>query len=254
MVNHQATFTACMGLFAVVLGGSASISSAFSTFRGSSQRHVPQQQYRILSSSSLMASTDSNTVVEKEPITADPLPDGSIRAVQDERVDAPASIVFYDEVLDDALPEGVVCARGVCVLAEDFGEDFNIADGDDTMDKNLADMVLNSYLGPRALLAAASILYGTNFPLGAIMNDNLPPSAATAARFVLASVALSPFVFKLSPKLTWLALLCGCSTALGYITQSLALVDVSPATVAFLGAATVVVCPTLPRSPCTDSP
>jgi drug/metabolite transporter (DMT)-like permease len=40
-------------------------------------------------------------------------------------------------------------------------------------------------------------------------------------------------------------MLCGCFTALGYTTQSLALVDLSPATVAFLGAATVVVCPTL---------
>jgi len=71
------------------------------------------------------------------------------------------------------------------------------------------------------------------------MNESLPPSAATSARMVLASLALSPFLFKLSPKLIGSASLCGCFTALGYITQSLALVDVSPATVAFLGAATV---------------
>jgi len=62
---------------------------------------------------------------------------------------------------------------------------------------------------------------------------------------VLASLALSPFLPKLSPKLFSSALVCGCFTALGYISQSLALMDISPATVAFLGAATVIVCPTL---------
>lgn len=104
---------------------------------------------------------------------------------------------------------------------------------------------LSSYLGPRLLLGGASILYGTNFALGTIMNDSLPASAATSARMFLAAGALSPFLFKLDPKLAGSALLCGCFTAFGYITQSLALVDTSPATVAFLGAATVIVCPAL---------
>jgi drug/metabolite transporter (DMT)-like permease len=62
---------------------------------------------------------------------------------------------------------------------------------------------------------------------------------------LLASLALSPFLFKLEGKLAPKALLCGCFTALGYITQSLSLVDTSPAKVAFLGAATVIVCPAL---------
>ena len=167
--------------------------------------------------------------------------------IQDEQVDSPASVVFYDDVLDDDIPNGVVCARGVCVLA-DFDDDF---EGDNNIpsvdDQSIVDKVLNSYLGPRALLAFASILYGTNFPLGAIMNEALPPSAATSSRMVLAAMALSPFLPKLSPKLAGSALLCGCFTALGYTTQSLALVDVSPATVAFLGAVTVVVCPQLSR-------
>ena len=161
--------------------------------------------------------------------------------MRDDTVDAPASVVFYDDVIDDNLPGGVVCARGVCVLADD---DDGI-DDIDSSEQSLVDKVLNSYLGPRALLAFASILYGTNFPLGAIMNDSLPPSAATSARMVMAALALSPFLLKLSPKLSGSAVLCGCFTALGYTTQSLALVDVSPATVAFLGAATVIVCPTL---------
>ena len=161
--------------------------------------------------------------------------------VPDEKADNPASLVFYDDV-----PSEVVCARGVCVLDDDDDDD----DADDGIagskdESSLVDRVLNSYLGPRALLAFASVLYGTNFPLGTMMNDALPPSAATSARMVLASLALSPFLPKLDRSLSATAALCGCFTALGYISQSLSLVDTSPATVAFLGAATVVVCPTL---------
>jgi len=157
--------------------------------------------------------------------------------IQDESIDAPASLVFYDDV-----PEGgLVCARGLCVLA-----DYEIdEETEESEDGGIVNSVLNSYLGPRLLLGGASVLYGTNFPLGTIMNEALPPSAATSARMVLAALALSPFLPKLSPKLSGSAMLCGCFTALGYVTQSLALVDISPATVAFLGAATVIVCPTL---------
>ena len=77
------------------------------------------------------------------------------------------------------------------------------------------------------------------------MNDALPPAAATSARMLLAAVALSPFLLQLSPAIRMSALLCGCFTALGYVTQSLALVDTPAATVAFLGAVTVIVCPAL---------
>jgi len=167
---------------------------------------------------------------------------------QDETVTDPASIVYYDDFLDPDNPTGVVCARGVCVLPDDDDYDFSAppgsgggagsSDGDTrqtSKQPSIFDRVLGSYLGPRLLLAFASILYGTNFPLGAIMNDSLPPSAATSARMLLASLALSPFLFKLEGKLAPKALLCGCFTALGYITQSLSLVDTSPAKVAFLG-------------------
>ena len=166
------------------------------------------------------------------------------KTIQDEDVDAPASMVFYDNVVDDSL--GVVCARGVCVLTYDDEED-DVLDPQTANDgSSIVDRVVNSYLGPRILLAFASILYGTNFPLGAIMNDSLPPSAATCARMVMASLALLPFLFKLDyKKIGSSSVLCGCFTALGYVTQSLALVDTSPAKVAFLGAATVIVCPTL---------
>jgi drug/metabolite transporter (DMT)-like permease len=157
-------------------------------------------------------------------------------------VEAPSSVVYY-EYLDPSNPTGVVCARGVCVIPDD--DEIDWSDPNSTAETSVVDKVLNSYLGPRLLLAFASILYGTNFPLGAIMNEALTPSAATSARMLLASLALSPFLFKLEPKLAPTALLCGCFTALGYITQSLSLVDTSPAKVAFLGAATVLVCPTL---------
>lgn len=143
---------------------------------------------------------------------------------------------------------GVVCARGVCVLPDD--DDFDLSapiDSDDTTQQkqSIVNQFVNSWIGPRLLLAFASILYGTNFPLGVMMNEALPPSAATSARMLLASLALSPFLFKLEPKLAPKALMCGSFTALGYITQSLSLVDISPAKVAFIGAATVIVCPAL---------
>ncbi|KAL7548107.1 hypothetical protein ACHAWF_011405 [Thalassiosira exigua] len=169
---------------------------------------------------------------------------------QDEAVSDPASLVYYDDYLDPANSAGVVCARGVCVLPDD-DDDYDLsAPPDDSSRRtppssSIVDAFLGSYLGPRLLLAFASVLYGTNFPLGAMMNDALPPSAATSARMVLASLALSPFLFRLEAKLAPKALLCGCFTAMGYITQSLSLVDTSPAKVAFLGAATVVVCPAL---------
>lgn len=162
---------------------------------------------------------------------------------QDEAVSDPASIVYYDDFLDPDNPLGVVCARGVCVLPDDGDLDLAAPPGggapsssaDAAQPPSIADRILSSYLGPRLLLAFASVLYGTNFPLGAIMNDSLPPSAATSARMLLASLALSPFLFKLEGSLAPTALLCGCFTATGYISQSLSLVDTSPATVAFLG-------------------
>lgn len=79
--------------------------------------------------------------------------------------------------------------------------------------------ILSSYIGPRAILAAVAILYATNFPLGAIMNDNLPASAATSSRMVLASIALSPFLLQLKPSLRLQVVVGGAFVSLGYITQ-----------------------------------
>jgi len=152
---------------------------------------------------------------------------------QDPTIDAPASLVFYDD------PDGVVCARGVCVLADfDDGELYGEP-------MSIKEKFLNTYLGPRVLLAGASVLYGSNFALGTIMNEAMPPSAATAARMVMAALALSPFLPKLNPAFSASAALCGCFTALGYISQSLSLISTSPTTVSFIGAAVVLVCPVL---------
>lgn len=109
----------------------------------------------------------------------------------------------------------------------------------------LIEQVLNSYIGPRAVLALVAILYGTNFSLGALMNDNLPASAATSGRMVLAAIVLSPFLLQLKPNLRSSVFLGGAFVSLGYISQSIALIDTSPATVSFLGSCTVLVCPLL---------
>lgn len=105
--------------------------------------------------------------------------------------------------------------------------------------------ILQGYWGPRLVLMCIAAVYATNFPLGAIMAGSLPASAVTSNRMVLATLALSPFLPKIRPHLRWPAIICGCGTALGYVTQSLALVDTDPAKVSFLGAATVIWCPFL---------
>ena len=78
-----------------------------------------------------------------------------------------------------------------------------------------------------------------------IVNDNLPASAATSSRMVLASLVLSPFLLQLKPSLRTQVLIGGSFVSLGYVSQSIALIDTSPALVSFLGSATVLVCPML---------
>uniref|UniRef100_A0A7S3PV94 EamA domain-containing protein n=1 Tax=Chaetoceros debilis TaxID=122233 RepID=A0A7S3PV94_9STRA len=149
---------------------------------------------------------------------------------------------------------GVICARGVCVIAEEvspetckFDEDLNevVCEINDNAEKVVQPGFTIDYLWPRALLLVCSVLYGTNFPLGRLMNDALPASGATSTRMLLATIALSPFLFQLKPSLRKPAAVCGTFTALGYISQSIALVDTPAATVSFLGALVVIVCPAL---------
>lgn len=148
-------------------------------------------------------------------------------------------------------PEGIICARGICVLADEEAPELCYLNEDMTevVCKPNPDTVepgfTVAYIWPRALLLICSVLYGTNFPLGRLMNEALPASAATSTRMVLASVALSPFLLQLKPSLRQTSALCGTFTALGYISQSIALVDTPAATVSFLGALVVIVCPAL---------
>ena len=62
---------------------------------------------------------------------------------------------------------------------------------------------------------------------------------------VLASITLLPFLLQLKPSLRHQVLLGGLFVSLGYVSQSIALIDTSPAMVSFLGATTVLVCPLL---------
>ena len=77
------------------------------------------------------------------------------------------------------------------------------------------------------------------------MDEHLPASAAIAGRMIVASLALSPFCLRIMPTTFFPAILSGCFSALGYITQSLALVNTNPARVSFLGSATVLWVPLL---------
>mmetsp|Transcript_30279 Transcript_30279/g.54828 ORF Transcript_30279/g.54828 Transcript_30279/m.54828 type:complete len:503 (+) Transcript_30279:129-1637(+) len=162
-----------------------------------------------------------------------------------------------DEIMfGESMGEAVVCARGICVLADEelATEELCYLDEDD--EGNLVGMTCVEstsaqeqtplsfeYLWPRALLLGCSLLYGTNFPLGRIMNDALPASATTSARMLLAFGVLSPFLFKLKPHLGKTAVVGGSFCALGYLAQSIALVDTPAATVAFLGALVVIITP-----------
>lgn len=97
----------------------------------------------------------------------------------------------------------------------------------------------------KALLLAVAVGYGTNFPVGRMMNEALPAAATTSGRFTLAAIALSPFIPRLDKRLIVPALLTGVCDAVGYCAQSLALVDTPAAKVSFLGALTVVWVPCL---------
>eukprot|EP00568_Trieres_chinensis_P010293 CAMPEP_0183295958 /NCGR_PEP_ID=MMETSP0160_2-20130417/3708_1 /TAXON_ID=2839 ORGANISM="Odontella Sinensis, Strain Grunow 1884" /NCGR_SAMPLE_ID=MMETSP0160_2 /ASSEMBLY_ACC=CAM_ASM_000250 /LENGTH=505 /DNA_ID=CAMNT_0025457507 /DNA_START=47 /DNA_END=1564 /DNA_ORIENTATION=+ len=167
------------------------------------------------------------------------------------------SMTVVDDLddIDWTNPEAVVCARGVCAPADEAVVDelcYLEEDEEGALvgmrcepnsEKDERNVFSVDFLWPRALLLGCSMLYGTNFPLGRIMNDALPASATTSGRMLLAAVALSPFLPKLKPELRRNSLIGGCFCALGYLSQSVALLDVPAATVAFLGALVVIITP-----------
>ena len=189
------------------------------------------------------STTIQTTTLIDNNYTASTIIDGD----DDIMVEKDTSSFFFDKPEDGS----VVCARGVCVVADEESAPEKCYLNDDMTDvvcepnPVIEPGLTVAYLWPRLLLLLCSVLYGTNFPLGRLMNDSLPASAATSTRMVLASIALSPFLFQLKPSLRGTAALCGTFTAIGYISQSIALVDTPAATVSFLGALVVIVCPVL---------
>ena len=125
---------------------------------------------------------------------------------------------------------------------------------------SLITQVLDSYWGSRLILLMCAAIYSTNFALGTLMNETLPPSAVTACRMTFAALTLLPFLLQIQMTLLPRAILTGMCAALGYVTQSMALSDTDPARVSFLGAATVLWLPilesTIDRVPMsiTDAP
>ena len=87
----------------------------------------------------------------------------------------------------------------------------------------------------KLLLLTVAIGYGTNFPVGRLMNEALPAAASTSGRFVLAALALSPFIPRLDRRLIWPAVVTGLCDGVGYSAQSLALCDTPAAKVSLLG-------------------
>ena len=146
-------------------------------------------------------------------------------------------------------PEAVICARGVCVVADETAPEMCALDDDGTIkcapNPDAEEKSGFAAWWPSALLLGCSVLYGTNFPLGRLMNDALPASATSSARFLMAALALSPYLLKINPSIRRDAMVCGTFTAIGYVSQSISLVDTPAATVAFLGAVTVIWCPFL---------
>ena len=83
-----------------------------------------------------------------------------------------AIVADTEELIDEEIIDGVVCARGVCVVADDEAPEVCIINEDSNElicepSENAVEPGLTiAYLWPRALLLVCSVLYGTNFPLG----------------------------------------------------------------------------------------
>jgi drug/metabolite transporter (DMT)-like permease len=87
--------------------------------------------------------------------------------------------------------------------------------------------------------------YGTNFPIGRYLNEALPAAAATSGRFLIAMLALSPYIPRLRRSLIGPCILSGILDSIGYCAQSVALVDTPAAKVSFLGTLTILWIPLL---------
>ena len=143
-------------------------------------------------------------------------------------------------------PDATALSKGQDLLFNGGPALYTSIAPNDSQPASQLESLLSSYAGSRMLLAVVAIVYATNFPLGAVMADALPASAVTSSRFVVASLALLPFLPQIAPTLRLPAVAAGLFVSLGYVSQSLALVDTPPAAVSFLGVATpIVICPLL---------
>jgi hypothetical protein len=129
------------------------------------------------------------------------------------------------------MPDGVVCdPRGVCVIPDD--------------EEEIAERPLGEW-GPRIMLLAVCVAYGSNFAFGHILNDAMPSSVACGLRFSLAALALAPFLPQLERRLVFPAVASSLAISAAYVGQVLSLQTVSAGKVGFICSLSVIVCPIL---------
>ena len=103
-------------------------------------------------------------------------------------------------------------------------------------------------LWPKALLLGSSVLYGDELRARKTHERRVPAAAERLRAFVLAGVALFPFLLRLAPNLRRDALVCGCFTALGRLRDAALACSTRRPRRWPSRALPVVVCPTrLPR-------
>ncbi|GAA6622963.1 DMT family transporter [Scytonema sp. NUACC26] len=95
------------------------------------------------------------------------------------------------------------------------------------------------------LLVAASLIWGTTFPLIKNAIASLSPSAILASRFVVAAVVLAPYLRDLNAKLIRDGFLLGLVLFASFATQTLALETIHANRAAFISSLTVVIVPLL---------
>jgi drug/metabolite transporter (DMT)-like permease len=99
----------------------------------------------------------------------------------------------------------------------------------------------------RIYILAAALLCGTNFPAVKLLQQTLDPAALLSARFLLASVAMTPLLKGATKDAILEGLETGAWLAFGYITQAIALETAQAGTTAFLCSLTTVVCPIIEK-------
>jgi drug/metabolite transporter (DMT)-like permease len=95
------------------------------------------------------------------------------------------------------------------------------------------------------LLVAASLIWGTTFPLIKNTIGSLSPSAILASRFVVAALVLTPYLRDLNAKLIRDGFLLGLVLFASFATQTLALETIHANRAAFVSSLTVVIVPLL---------